>query len=148
MPYRPRSVRTPGCGSVAVSDRAHTVPGSLPEIAALTLPDHRFVVCCWMLSTMIARAGEFRNRLSGNLADGSLEGAVRRPCSPAVELLLQCALTIVLRGCVRSAQVPLAGGRPYYISRAGRLGLRHGINRILLWACICGHASLLTNPAN
>jgi len=56
---RPRLVRTPGSGSVAVSDRAHTAPGSLPEIAAPTLPDHRFSIYGWMLSMMITWAGYF-----------------------------------------------------------------------------------------
>ena len=60
----PRSVRTPGCGSVAVSDRARTAPGSLPEIAAPTLPDHRFETYGWMLSMMIALAGELRKSAS------------------------------------------------------------------------------------
>jgi len=59
-PTRPRLVRTPGSGSVAVSDRAHTAPGSLPEIAAPTLPDHRFSIYGRMLSMMIAREGELR----------------------------------------------------------------------------------------
>ena len=67
-PRQPRSVRTPGSGSVAVSDRAHTAPGSLPELAALTLPDHRFNMYGWMLSMMITWAGRFSNRLSGILA--------------------------------------------------------------------------------
>jgi len=67
-PTRPRLVRTPGSGSVAVSDRAHTAPGSLPELAALTLPDHRFNMYGWMLSMMITWAGRFSNRLSGILA--------------------------------------------------------------------------------
>ena len=56
---RPRLVRTHGSGSVAVSDRAHTAPGSLPEIVAPTLPDHRFSIYGWMLSMMITWAGYF-----------------------------------------------------------------------------------------
>ena len=71
---RPRLVRTPGSGSVAVSDRAHTAPGSLPEIAAPTLPDHRFSIYGWMLSMMIAREGELRKRRRSLIAGGKSGG--------------------------------------------------------------------------